>query len=89
MGTLFRIGLFNDEAHSSLTDERRPTFRKFLFELLKVVSADLDGPLIGENDITERILIQGHCKDSRTAKNTAKTIMYTLYPPLVLSFGKL
>lgn len=89
MGTLSRIGLFNDEVHSLLTDEQRPTFREFLFELLKVVNADLDGPIIGENDIIERILTQGHCKDSRTAKKTAKTIMYTLYPPLVISFGKL
>ncbi|KOM33324.1 hypothetical protein LR48_Vigan01g288000 [Vigna angularis] len=76
MGTLSRIGLFNDEAHSLLTDVQRPTFREFLFELLKVVSADLDGPLIGENDIIERILTQGHCKDSRTAKKTAKTIIF-------------
>jgi len=89
MGTLSRIGLFNDEAHSLLTDEQRPTFRKFLFELLKVVSADLDGPLIGENDIMERILAQGHCKDRKTARKTAKTIMYTIYPSLVLSFRKL
>ncbi|ESW26524.1 hypothetical protein PHAVU_003G126300 [Phaseolus vulgaris] len=76
MGTLSRIGLFNDEAHSLLTDEQRPTFRKFLFELLKVVSADLDGPLIGENDIMELILTQGHCKDRRTARKTAKTIIF-------------
>lgn len=54
---------------------QRPTFRKFLFELLKVVSDNPDGPLIGENDIMEHILTQGHCKDQRTAMKTAKTIM--------------
>ncbi|CAJ1940611.1 unnamed protein product [Sphenostylis stenocarpa] len=76
MGTLSRIGLFNNEAHSLLTDEQRPTFRKFLFELLKVASEDQDASLIGENDITERILTQGHCKEERTARKTAKTIIF-------------
>ncbi|XP_027333102.1 alpha-aminoadipic semialdehyde synthase isoform X2 [Abrus precatorius] len=76
MGTLSRIGLFNNEAHSLLMNEQRPTFRKFLFELLKVVSEDPDGSFIGENDIIERILKLGHCKDQRTAKKTAKTVIF-------------
>ncbi|KHN45038.1 Alpha-aminoadipic semialdehyde synthase [Glycine soja] len=76
MGTLSRIGLFNNEAHSLLMNEQRQTFRKFLFELLKVVSDNPDGPLIGENDIMEHILTQGHCKDQRTAMKTAKTIIF-------------
>ncbi|KAK7265501.1 hypothetical protein RJT34_33121 [Clitoria ternatea] len=76
MGTLSRIGLFNNVAHSLLVNEQRPTFREFLFELLKVVSEDPDGPLIGENDIMERILTLGHSKDQRTAMNTAKTIIF-------------
>jgi len=75
MGTLSRISLFNNEAHSLLMNGQRPTFRKFLFELLKVVGDNPDELLIGENDIMEQILIQGHCKDQRTAMETAKTIM--------------
>ncbi|KHN17770.1 Alpha-aminoadipic semialdehyde synthase [Glycine soja] len=76
MGTLSRISLFNNEAHSLLMNGQRPTFRKFLFELLKVVGDNPDELLIGENDIMEQILIQGHCKDQRTAMETAKTIIF-------------
>ena len=74
MGTLSRIGLFNNEAHPLLKNER-PTFGKFLLELLNVVSEDPDGPLIGEKEIMERILTLGHCQETSTAMNTAKTIM--------------
>lgn len=90
MGTLSRIGLFDNEAHPFLKNEQKPTFRKFLFELLKVVSEDLDEPLIGEKDIMERILTLGHCKEQRTAMKTAKTIMSVIYPSLIIfTSGKL
>ncbi|XP_019455443.1 PREDICTED: alpha-aminoadipic semialdehyde synthase [Lupinus angustifolius] len=76
MGTFSRIGLFNNEAHPSLKNEERITFRKFLSELLKVASEESDEPFIEEKDIMERILELGHCKDQRTAILTAKTIIF-------------
>lgn len=75
MGTLSRIGLFNNEVHPILKNEQRPTFRKFMFDLLKIVHEDPDGALMGEEDITEKILTLGHCKDQGAAMMTAKTIM--------------
>ncbi|CAL5199116.1 unnamed protein product [Lathyrus oleraceus] len=76
MGTLSRIGLFNSEAHPILKNEERPTFRKFTFDLLKIDHEDPNGALIGEVDITKRILSLGHCKDQRSATMTAKTIIF-------------
>ncbi|WJX90865.1 hypothetical protein P8452_72719 [Trifolium repens] len=75
MATLSRIGLFNNEAHPILKNEERPTFRKFMFDLLKIVHED-PGALIREEDITERILTLGHCKDQRSSMMTAKTIIF-------------
>lgn len=75
MGTLSRIGFFDSEAHPILKNGKRPTFREFLFELLEIASEDLSGPLIGEKNIMERILLLGHCKEQGTALRTAKTIM--------------
>ncbi|KAJ1418760.1 Saccharopine dehydrogenase, NADP binding domain [Sesbania bispinosa] len=76
MGTLSRTGLFNNEAHPILQKEQKPTFRKFMFELLKVASEDPDGALMREEGIMERILTLGHCKDQRSAMKTAKTIIF-------------
>lgn len=76
MGTLSRIGLFEPDPHPLLKDGKRPTFRKFLSELLKIESEDLDGPLIGEKVIHERIIKLGYCKDQETALRAAKTITY-------------
>lgn len=75
MGTLSRIGLFNNEAHPILKNEERPTFRKFTFDLLKIDHEDPNGASIGEEDITKRILTLGHCTVQRSAMMTAKTIM--------------
>ncbi|VVA10133.1 PREDICTED: alpha-aminoadipic semialdehyde [Prunus dulcis] len=76
MGTLSRIGLFESDPHPLLKDGKRPTFRKFLSELLKIESEDLDGPLIGEKVIHERIIKLGYCKDQETALRAAKTITF-------------
>ncbi|KAI4335142.1 hypothetical protein L6164_013815 [Bauhinia variegata] len=76
MGTLSRIGFFNSEAHPLVEDGRRITFRKFLFELLKIRNEDLDGAKIGEKDMAEWILTLGHCKEKGTAMKTAKTIIF-------------
>ncbi|WJX96359.1 hypothetical protein P8452_77576 [Trifolium repens] len=77
MATLSRIGLFNSEVHPILKNEERPTFRKFMFDLLKIVHEDPDRALIREEDITERISTLGHCKDQRSSMMmTAKTIIF-------------
>ena len=76
MGTLARIGLFNTEPHPLLKERKRPTFRTFLLELLKVKGdVPFDGSLKGEENIVERISRLGYCKDKGTAVKAAKTIM--------------
>ncbi|KAG2717762.1 hypothetical protein I3843_03G190100 [Carya illinoinensis] len=75
MGTLARIGMFNTEAHPILKGEKRATFRTFLLELLKIKSEVVDGPLIAEKDIAERIVTLRFCKEQGTAVKAAKTII--------------
>lgn len=75
MGTLARIGLLNTEVHSFLRDRRRPLFRDFLLELLKI-RGESNGSKIGEKDISESIISSGLCKEQETAVKVAKTIMY-------------
>ncbi|XP_022754742.1 alpha-aminoadipic semialdehyde synthase-like isoform X1 [Durio zibethinus] len=76
MATLARIGLFNAEAHPLLEHESRPTFRTFLYKLLKIDTEAMDEAVIGEKEITERIVKLGHCKDGGAAVKAAKTIMF-------------
>ncbi|XP_059431759.1 alpha-aminoadipic semialdehyde synthase [Corylus avellana] len=76
MGTLARIGFFSTETHPILEGEKRPTFRTLLHELLKIKTEDMDGPLIAEKVITERIVSLRHCKQQRTAVKAAKTIIF-------------
>ncbi|KAM2621541.1 hypothetical protein TB2_026280 [Malus domestica] len=76
MGTLSRIGLFESEPHPLLKDAKRPTFRNFLSELLKMKTEDLDRPLIGEKIIPERIVTLGYCKEQGAAVRAAKTILF-------------
>lgn len=72
MATLARIGLFDAEPHSLLEhDESRPTFRTFLCKLLEI---DAEA-VIGEKEITERIVQLGHFKERGVAVKAAKTIM--------------
>lgn len=75
MGTLTRMGLFSTEGHPILKNGKRPSFRMFLCELLKVDSRNMDETLIGEKAISERILSLGFCKEQETATSAAKTIM--------------
>lgn len=79
MGTLARIGLFDSEAHPILKGVKRPTFGTFLLEVLKIESKGMDGPLIAEKDIAERIFTLGHCKEEGTAVKAAKTITFLGY----------
>ncbi|XP_060674765.1 alpha-aminoadipic semialdehyde synthase isoform X2 [Ziziphus jujuba] len=78
MGALARIGYFSTEPHPLLKDGKKPTFRRFLLELLgtKGGHMDVDATLRGEKDIAERIVSRGYCKDQGTAVNTAKTIIF-------------
>lgn len=76
MATLARIGLFDTEPHPILTHGARPTFQKFLYELLKIANQDSAGALIGEKEISERISTLGHCKEQANAVKAAKTIVY-------------
>ncbi|XP_037495733.1 alpha-aminoadipic semialdehyde synthase isoform X2 [Jatropha curcas] len=72
MGILARIGFFRTEPHPVLRCERRPTFKTFLCELLKIPGENLSG----EKDITENIVTLGHCKEKGTAEKAAKTIIF-------------
>ena len=75
MGTLASIGLFNTESHPVLRHGQRPSYKKFLCEMLNIVSEIPDGILLGEKHISERIVALGHCEEQGTAVRTAKTIM--------------
>uniref|UniRef100_A0A2N9ESA9 Saccharopine dehydrogenase-like C-terminal domain-containing protein n=1 Tax=Fagus sylvatica TaxID=28930 RepID=A0A2N9ESA9_FAGSY len=76
MGTLARIGFFNTEAHPILKGGKKPMFSTFLLELLNIKIEDVDGHLIAEKDITERIVTLGHYKEQGTAAKAAKTIIF-------------
>ncbi|XP_038710883.1 alpha-aminoadipic semialdehyde synthase isoform X2 [Tripterygium wilfordii] len=76
MGTLGRIGLFGAEAHPVLKHRERPTFRTFLCALLKINCGSLDAAQIGEEDISERILSLGHCKEQGISMKVAKTLLF-------------
>lgn len=75
MGTLARIGLFDTEPHPLLKDGKRPSFRTFLLELLNIKGGYQDGPMQGEDNIAERIVKLGYCKDQGAAQKAAKTIL--------------
>ncbi|XP_048227495.1 alpha-aminoadipic semialdehyde synthase isoform X2 [Ricinus communis] len=76
MGTLAKIGLFSTESHSYLRCKQRTTFQGFLCELLDIHGEITDGVLLGEEDITEKLVTLGHCKEKETAVKAAKTIIY-------------
>ncbi|XP_057506464.1 alpha-aminoadipic semialdehyde synthase-like isoform X1 [Actinidia eriantha] len=76
MGTLARIGFFNTKAHPILENEKRPKYVSFLLELLSGQNQNLEGNLIGESDVMEKIFALGFCKEQGTAAKTAKTIIF-------------
>lgn len=77
MGTLAKIGFFESDVSLILTnkDKDRPTYRTFLFELLKIESRSFDESVKPDKLITERIIELGFCKENGTAIKTAKAIM--------------
>lgn len=78
MGTLAKIGFFESDVSLILTnkDKDRPTYRTFLFELLKIESRSFDESVKPDKLITERIIELGFCKENGTAIKTAKAIMF-------------
>ena len=72
MGILARIGFFSTDNHTLLGHGQRTKFKTLLCELLKI--ENLDGVLLGEKDIAERIVSLGHAKEQHTAIKVAKTI---------------
>lgn len=75
MGTMARIGFFDNQVHPILENGKRPTYKNFLIELLKDEGKNLIGTTHVEEDIAKRIFSLGLCKERGTAARTAKTIM--------------
>ena len=78
MGTLARIGFLDTEVHSFLRN-KKPLFRDFLLELLKI-NVESNDSTIREKDIRESIISSGLCKEQETAVRVAKTIVYAALP---------
>uniref|UniRef100_A0A7N0T431 Saccharopine dehydrogenase n=1 Tax=Kalanchoe fedtschenkoi TaxID=63787 RepID=A0A7N0T431_KALFE len=77
MGTLARLGLFDLASHLCLNQEKGPTYRTFLHDLLKAHSTGSTNDAVkGEKELAERILSNGYCKKRETATKTAKTIIF-------------
>ncbi|XP_022888117.1 alpha-aminoadipic semialdehyde synthase [Olea europaea var. sylvestris] len=76
MGSLARIGFFSTEVIPILENQKRPTYRTFLFSLLKTRNGNLNETAIWEKDIMETIVSLGLCKETETAIQTAKTIVF-------------
>ncbi|KAK9099643.1 hypothetical protein Syun_026688 [Stephania yunnanensis] len=75
MGSLKKIGLFDENAHPLLARPNRPTFDTFLVELLKInnkASASLED----DKEIAKKLVETGICKETTTAEKTEKTIMF-------------
>lgn len=76
MGTMARIGFFDNQVHPILENEKRPTYKNFLLELLKDEEKNLIGTTHVEEDIAKRIFSLELCKELGTAARTAKTIIF-------------
>ncbi|KVH94061.1 LOR/SDH bifunctional enzyme, conserved domain-containing protein, partial [Cynara cardunculus var. scolymus] len=76
MGSLARIGFFDSEVRLILRNKDRPTYRTFLYELLKIQSRTSDEPVKAEKLITDRLLALGICKEDGAATRTAKAILF-------------
>ncbi|GJW49376.1 alpha-aminoadipic semialdehyde synthase, partial [Tanacetum coccineum] len=81
MGSLARLGFFNNEVCSILTNKERPTYRTFLYELLgefESSSNNRDDDVVkADKLITDRLIALGICKeDGAAATRTTKAIMF-------------
>lgn len=70
MATLGKIGFFEMEPHPFIKAAPRPTFQCFLNQLLGINISS--SPT--EEDLIQRLVQLGHCKDKTTAYKTVKTI---------------
>ncbi|GJZ44296.1 alpha-aminoadipic semialdehyde synthase [Tanacetum coccineum] len=80
MGSLARLGFFNNEVCLILTNKERPTYRTFLYELLGEFESsgiNRDDVFVKANKLmTDRLITLEICKeDGVAATRTAKTIM--------------
>ncbi|XP_020269569.1 alpha-aminoadipic semialdehyde synthase [Asparagus officinalis] len=82
MACLAKIGFFDAEVHPILKEDKRPTFRAFLIELLKprslnhAISEDLERSIADEKEMVRRMIMLGLCKEMTTAIKTIKTIKF-------------
>ncbi|XP_020090480.1 alpha-aminoadipic semialdehyde synthase isoform X2 [Ananas comosus] len=82
MATMARVGFFETELHPLIKGSRRPTFKEFLNEILKVGSStpittgSFKGSVGSDEELVERLIMLGHCKEKATAVRTVKTIKF-------------
>ncbi|MCL7045507.1 hypothetical protein MKW94_020194, partial [Papaver nudicaule] len=76
MACLAKIGLFNTEPHPTLKEGKTLTFGTFLDELLKINSESTVETVKDENEMIERLITLGACKERTCAINTVKTIRF-------------
>nr|XP_043627742.1 alpha-aminoadipic semialdehyde synthase [Erigeron canadensis]XP_043627743.1 alpha-aminoadipic semialdehyde synthase [Erigeron canadensis] len=76
MSSLLKLGFFNSEVILILTNKDRPTYRTFLYELLKFHSTGSNESVKAEKLITERVLALGICKEGEAATRIAKAIIF-------------
>ncbi|GAB2291552.1 hypothetical protein Dimus_025806 [Dionaea muscipula] len=85
MGTLAKLGFFNEERHPLLENLEKPTYEIFTSKLVGIQSETCS--VMAEKDIAERISALGACKEQETATQTARTIIFLglLEPTLIPS----
>ncbi|KAI3927028.1 hypothetical protein MKW92_052133 [Papaver armeniacum] len=76
MACLAKIGFFNTEPHPALEKGKTVTFGSFLDEILKVNSNNTVETVRDENEMIERIITLGACKERACAAKTVKTIRF-------------
>ncbi|XP_026430070.1 alpha-aminoadipic semialdehyde synthase-like [Papaver somniferum] len=76
MACLAKIGFFNTEPHPAPKEGKTVTFGTFLDELIKVNCDDTVETVRYGNEIVERLITLGACKERACAAKTAKTIRF-------------
>ncbi|XP_010527055.1 PREDICTED: alpha-aminoadipic semialdehyde synthase [Tarenaya hassleriana] len=74
MGTLAKLGFFDNEANQSPAVGKRITFSDLLSKILEMGGENGTGPVTGEKAISERISNLGHNREA--AAKAAKTIVF-------------
>ncbi|KAI3839886.1 hypothetical protein MKX03_025151 [Papaver bracteatum] len=76
MACLAKIGFFNTEPHPALKEGKPVTFGTFLDDLLKVHNDNTVETVRDENEMIERLITLGACKERAGAAKTVKTIRF-------------